>query len=125
MAWNFRVSTARKDMVIRNGKPERVTGAEEVRQRIEIGLNHFLGEYFLNTDAGVPWDQSILGQKLSGETSALLRREISSFPGVIRIESFDLSFNGPTRELSINSNVLVQPGPGEQSTINLLLSLGA
>jgi hypothetical protein len=80
-----------------------VTGVDAIAQDLDIRLNTFKGEWFLDTRIGVPYFQEILGEKprlvaLKG----IFREAILLTPGVQSISDFVLSYDGPTRVLSLS-----------------------
>lgn len=118
MTWELKLDELDHDLRIENGEFLRVRGSDEVRQRIKVSLWHYLGEYFLNTNNGVPWYEQILGRKSDADlVSAILRREILKVPRVIRIESLKAIFLNGIRQYQMESEVQVEAGPGEPRTI--------
>ena len=54
------------DIYFGNGRLVLITGSNtdaEILQRVKVRLRFFLGEWFLNTDHGIPYFQDILGTK--------------------------------------------------------------
>ena len=78
-----------------------VTNTDEIVQRVKIHLRWFLGEWFLDTSAGVPWMQQILGQKNVSNATMLIRAQIVGIDGVDSINSLNVRFDTSSRELSI------------------------
>lgn len=107
MSFTFALG-ANNDLSIVGGKLVRVSGADEVKQRILVTLRHFYGEYFLNLPGGVPWYEMILGGKDRAAAEAVLRQIILSVPGVLGMVRFSSSLIG--RALSIAVTVEVQAG---------------
>jgi len=65
------------------------TLSESVVQDLMIALRFFKGEWFLDPDQGLPYFQSILGQKTPiAIVSQIFRRVISGRPGIKSIDSF-------------------------------------
>ncbi len=97
------------DAVFVNGEsPVTTDTAEEVAQRLYITLKTFQGEWYLNTDHGIPYFQSILGIKNSKEAIDLIfQQKILQDVGVQAITEFvsDLS---PERLYTLNFKVSVQ-----------------
>lgn len=85
-------------------------GVEEVRQRLAARLGLYLGEWALDITAGIPWREQVLvrGVDLIA-VRALLASQITSCPGVVRLESLTLTLNAATRALSITFRALVAP----------------
>ena len=78
------------DAVFTNGETTVVseTGAN-VAQRLYIMLRTFMGEWYLNTDHGVPYFQSILGKKVSVQAIDLIfQQKILAEEGVQEILEF-------------------------------------
>lgn len=79
-----------------------VSGIDGVAQLVRIALRLFRGEWFLDLDAGVPYLQTILGQKFNAET---LREEIVKavvvVEGVVEITELTIDFDNATREVSV------------------------
>lgn len=77
-----------------------ITPSEQVsiRQRIIIKLLSFQGNWFLDSEEGLPWFQSILGKNRSKETiDTIFKRAILSTEGVREITSFQSNIT-PQRE---------------------------
>jgi hypothetical protein len=69
--------------------------SEEVQQNLWLRFQFFLGEWFLDPQAGVPWFQQILGIKNSdANVSQILQRVITTCPGVVALTSFALNRSG-------------------------------
>lgn len=79
-----------------------IDAAEQVRQQLLIKLKLWRGEWFLDTEFGTPYLQSILGKQLtlSGALTAL-RTSILEVEGVTQILSFNYNFNNSSRKLDI------------------------
>lgn len=119
MTWTLKLDSRKRDLIINSdGKFERITGSNEVVQRIDVALNHYIEEYFINIPNGVPWYEEILGAKGgSSKISNILRTKILSVPGVVQIVSFRVNYNGVTRAYTVSSSVLVESGPGEPNEL--------
>lgn len=86
------------DIIWRNGpllrqdttqKPVEVTG-----QRLLILLRTWMGEWFLDTTYGIPWEQRILAKKQVSKASVdlILQQKVLSDEGVKEIVSWDSTF---------------------------------
>ena len=73
-----------------------LTGAEAVAQNIETRLRWFYGEAFLEPRGGTPWFQSILGKARGFERESSIKRVILNTLGVVRLNSFQLTQDGHT-----------------------------
>jgi hypothetical protein len=74
------------DLVFRDGDLVFSTGIEAVVQACRIVMQMFRGEWFLNLDAGLPYWESILGQKPAVAIQAAtmyIRRELELVDGVV------------------------------------------
>jgi hypothetical protein len=98
------------DLIFEDGKFSLLTTIQEaVRQRTQISLQTFLGEYFLNIAVGLPYRQQIFNKGLSKlEVDALFIREISRDADVIQVVDFNSTQVG--RAYSLNYEVLTTDG---------------
>ena len=82
-----------------------VKGADRVRQQLSIKLGLWVGEWFLDTEFGTPYLESILGKQVSltGGISAL-KKSIMEVRDVDKIDSFEYVFDRPTRKLTNDFN---------------------
>lgn len=118
MAWTLKLDQFSHDVTFSGGKPVRVAGADEVRQRVKIAVWHYIEEYFLNVPNGVPWYEQIMGRKNGADTvSQILRNKILNVPGVLSVDKFALNFDELTRIFDVESDIVVQTGPNETSTL--------
>lgn len=79
------------DVVIdKTGKLLRVTGAQEVGQRIGIWLRHYYGEYFLHTDHGLPYHEAMLGSRDFKMVESMIRNEVLQVSGVVSIAAITI-----------------------------------
>lgn len=105
------------DLRLVDGQLVLVTGAEAIRQDITVRLRWFRGEWFLDRRTGVPWFQSILGQKLAlAFIERILRGAILATPGVASITTFALSFDAVERELALDFEVRTTDGEAIEFT---------
>ena len=121
MSYTWAINPSTGDLQVNTkGKLQGVYGAEEVRQRILITLQHFYQEYFLNIPGGVPWGELILGSKDVALANALLRRAVLGVPGVLSIISFSSSFSN--RALSISMSAQVSGTSGSTYVVHITTS---
>jgi len=97
------------DLVFINGAcPVTQKLTDVVSQRLKITLYTFLGEWFLDTDIGVPYFQQIFGKVRSKSTVDLIfQRIIANDPDVIEILSFESELSATTRGYSMTFQVRV------------------
>lgn len=118
----FAIDPRRNDIVIgKSGKLLLVTGAEEVKQRILIALQHHYQEYFLNVPAGVPWYEIILGSKDKKLVESLIRSAILDVPFVLSIVNLQVVWPSVSRARGMELYATVEVY-GEQGTeiINII-----
>lgn len=83
-----------------------VDGVDLIRQRIKQRLLTIQGEWFLNTDIGLPWFEQIIGKGAQEEqVSALLIQNIVETEGVDAVIEFDLTFNRKARKMLVQFRV--------------------
>lgn len=90
-----------------------VTDGEQVVQRCQIRLRTFLGEVPLNTQAGVPWFEDILGVRPLdlNRVEAVLREQILKDKEIQSIESFVLNYTNSTRQFTLDFTCISIYGP--------------
>ena len=72
-----------------------------VRQRIEVRLNTFLGEWFYNSEVGIPYYEQILTQRYDKTiVDSILRSEVLETKDVIEVTSFETTLDKATRKLN-------------------------
>lgn len=91
-----------------------------VAQRLTIRLRTFLGEWFLNTQYGVPYFERIL-RKGVNKTSVdnILREQILEEAGVLEIESFISEFDPSARSYSCKFQVKTASGTSQPVTVSV------
>ena len=100
------------DMTFGHGKRDLATAAEATGQRLRCRLLSIRGEWFLDTDNGVPWWQPLGspvrpimgGPRDLQYTEAVLKAVILKTDGVATLDSFTMRFNGETRGLSVTAS---------------------
>jgi hypothetical protein len=106
------------DIVFVNGScPVTSNRTEAVAQRLLIKLKTFRGEWFLDTEYGIPYWQRILGRKVSKSAiDNIFQEKILEEKGVSEITSFSSTFEG--RGYSLEFKVKVTSGD-ETDTITI------
>ena len=88
-----------------------VDGADAIRQHLQIRFGFFLGEWFLDTDLGVPWFRDILIKKPSFVVvQEVLKKIVLDTPGVLQLIEFDFTFDNATREATLDFQCLSDSG---------------
>lgn len=93
------------DMTFGRGLANYATGGEAAEQRLYTRMRLLAGEWFLDTDAGVPWwqpegsgVQAIMGVPRNDDyIAAVLKTTALGSDGVASLVSFALSFDSSTR----------------------------
>ncbi|HGX9415032.1 hypothetical protein ACTZHC_10995 [Escherichia coli] len=75
--------------------------AQAVKTRFEL----WKGQWFLDTEEGTPYIQSVLGKQRPEVYNLAIRDRISSTPGVLSILSFDTVNSGTTRRVTFTSTI--------------------
>lgn len=119
MAWDLAVDHKTGDMT--GGI---VTGQREIVQRVQTRLYRHLGEWFVNTSAGLPWyagPSSLMPGQLTAKAAILgtrdfryadiwIRNEIAETAGVIQLVDFNTYFDTATRVYSIRAQIATEYG---------------
>jgi hypothetical protein len=103
---------ANHDMTFGGGKNNYAATGEATGQRLRTRLLLILGEWFLDTTAGVPWLQPpdsdtrpIMGGPRDLQYSeGVLKAAILGTDGVATLDSFSMTFDGTTRKLSVSAS---------------------
>jgi hypothetical protein len=88
-----------------------------VQQKLKTRLLLFQGEWFLDSAAGTPWFQQILGRHASGPPRGTernvgqiydiaLKTVLSNTRGVSQILKYSSTFNSSTRSLNVTATIL-------------------
>lgn len=105
---------------VNGGTPITPDQKTTVAQRLKIRLQTFLGEYFMNTNAGIPYYQRIFGKiKNKSTVDAIFQRQILEDPGVIEIVTYSSDLDASDRFLSVNFKVRTSEGITSPITINI------
>ena len=80
------------DIEIINNDLFLIEGRDEIAQVLRQELRFFLGEWFLNTDGGIPYLQEILKKNPNASTiDAIFKNKILESPGVIELTEYELT----------------------------------
>lgn len=88
-----------------------VRGAERVIQKIKMRLQRGLGEWILDTNAGIDYVGFFESKASPQAIDALqqaMRFEVSQVKGLLSLEEFNLSYSPTTQTLSISCSGVVQ-----------------
>lgn len=84
-------------------------GWEGVTQQIRIRLLTFLGEYFLDLEAGLPWRQLILVKAPDVEAiKAVIRASVADVPGVLAVTTVGAVYDASQRVLALSFTAVIE-----------------
>lgn len=118
-ARDLKIDATTGDAVIENGDIVFVTGIDAIEQDIRLALGLFQGEWFLDETAGVPYYQSILGQKFNLlVVREIFRQQLLARAGVLEVTSIEVEFDRATRKATVSWRVSTDLGEleGERET---------
>lgn len=99
------------DYTIGTGADFLSNNPDTVAQAIATRLRLWRGEWFVDTTAGMPWSQEVLGKRQAGRNpDAAIKQQILGTQGVTGIASYSSSFDGDTRRLVVAAVVDTQYG---------------
>ena len=106
------------ELQITNNSLTLTEGVEAIRQHLKARFQLFLGEWFLDTDIGVPWFRDILIKKPSFVVvQEILKNTVLDTPGVLELTAFEFDFNSTIREANFEFSCLTDEGPIDFSQI--------
>lgn len=94
-----------------------VAGKEAVGQHARQRFMSFVGEWFLDTSAGLPWlpgnrtGFAILGNYDQGPAESVMKAEIRATPGVMELLAFEARITRPSRGLIVDVEIDTVAGP--------------
>lgn len=80
------------------------------RQRVEITLKTFLGEWFANILFGVPYFQTIYGKNTKNAADIAIKTAIQNVEGIVELISYESSLDSTTRKLTVSFRALSEDG---------------
>lgn len=109
---DLKYDQATNDLILEDGDLALVEDGDAVAQHILQRLRTFLGEWFLDLTAGVPYYQDILKKNPNIDVvEQVFKREILFTPGVLELMSFSLELDTALRKLSLSFKVRTVDGP--------------
>lgn len=111
MANDILLDPVTHDILLSNGSMSLCTELKELtRQRVEITLKTFLGEWFANTLFGVPYFQTIYGKNTKTAADIAIKSAIQGVEGIVELISFESSLDTSIRKLTVTFKALCTDG---------------
>jgi len=90
------------DIDMTNSTPSLVTGRDAIAQHLKIALRFFLGEWFLDTQQGIPFfDRILLRNYNEADVLQIFRSEILKVDGITGIQDLEITINAETRTMTV------------------------
>lgn len=107
----IKTDSVTNDIVVVNNRLVLIDGADEVTQRVRARLRMFRGEWFLDTERGTPYFQTIFAKGTSPEAIAsAIKREILTTLGVVELLKYAQNIDGSTRLLTVDFTIRAYDG---------------
>jgi hypothetical protein len=108
----YRILTADNDYSFGNGQADFYHDVPEaVGQSVLTRLLLWLGEWYLDTSAGTPYLEGILGKYSQTNANITIQDQVQQTTGVTDISSYDSELNADTRALSVQLSIDTIYGP--------------
>lgn len=85
-------------------------GRDAIAQHIRIRLRFFYGEWFQNTDEGIPYFQELLEKGAQDRAEAILRKVVLGTPGVVALNAFAVVFDNAKRSGVVTFEAAISDG---------------
>ena len=114
MSIDFKLDSSH-DLAIENFDLSLVSGVDQIMQNIDIRMRFFLGEWFLDVNAGLPYYTNVLKKDFEvGLLESSFKAQILGTPGVNNLSEFDLSLVSPrTLTVTFKASILDEEVSGE------------
>lgn len=109
------------DLKLASGDLSVVTQEYLVRQKLQVALWTFRGEWVFNINAGVPYLTNVFGPEKhpKEEIDAVLKAAIKGVEDVNTILAYESAFSAATRQLTVSFKVDTTFGPVEVEGITI------
>lgn len=99
-----RALDSNNDLIAKDGRLHVVEEGAEVVQHVRTRLLFYMEEWFLNTDAGTPWFQSIFVKPANlANIESILKTRILETDGVLKLNNFAMNYEGlSVRRLTVS-----------------------
>lgn len=88
---------------------------EAVAQAVKTRLMLWAGEWFLDSQEGMPWGLKVLGKNRASDYDPLIRRHILETKGVESLAGYESVWNAETRSLSVSAVINTVYGKADLS----------
>jgi len=112
----YRKLDAAGDYTLGSGQDWLVNSPEAVAQAVRTRLALNLGEWFVDTTDGMPWDTEVLGKRTALTRDAVIKDRILGTPGVTAITEYSSNFDGNTRRFSVTATITTAYGTAQVDT---------
>lgn len=117
-----RALDSNNDLVFKAGRIQTVSDSAEVLQHVRTRLLFYKGEWFLDTEAGIPYFQEIFTKPVNlANIESIFKTAILTTPGVSKLNEFSLTYEGDSsRKLTVffSADTIYGTIDNEQVTIN-------
>lgn len=111
---------AQNDIFVENGSFRTTSDGAEVAQHVRTRLQFFEGEWFLDLSAGIPWIQDIFTRPANlVRAETLIKNEITTTPGVLRLIEFEVNFDNASRRMFITGSAQTDFGTIDLSEVTI------
>ncbi len=108
------------DMTFGFGLTNIAVGAEALAQRVKTRLYLIQKEWFLDTDAGVPYIPRVVKKPVDlQDANGVLKRTILGTEGVLSLASYTFDLNHQTRKFSVLVSVNTNYGTNQTLQVTL------
>lgn len=103
---------SKNDIIIEDGSIKRVSDFAETVQHVRTRLLFYRGEWFLNTEAGVPYFDQIFTKPVNlANIESILKTTILTTPGITKLLQFSMDYEGASnRRLSVSFSAETEYG---------------
>jgi hypothetical protein len=106
------------DWEVSNNDLQLIGDDEAILQSVNIRLQFFLGEWFIDQTAGVPWFQEILVKNPDpNQLQGIFQAAILATPGITAVNSLTLQYDVGVRNLVVNWAATGDSGQLIQSSV--------
>jgi hypothetical protein len=110
------------DLELVAGTTRVIKDGEYARQRVEVSLDFFLGEWFLNKLEGVSYFRDVLIKNPNSDTvRSVFRQRILETPGIVAVPVLDVVLDLSSRKALVDFEAIYEDGSSKQQGISVTL----